>query len=216
MSGFYILYHSLIFSALILALYSYRKTGENIYVASLLIITLITELLAEVLIKLQFEFVWAYHIYTPLNYTFLALHFHQHIKNEKVKKAIIYSIVGFCLFCLGMSALFYRFKEFPGLCITVDGCLIILICIYYLFNINPDSEQEFFKRSEVWIAVGLLFFFGGTSLFNGVYTALFNMDKDKAIRLFSMINKPLNIFLYLCFNIAMLCSVIRKKYIIRQ
>ncbi len=148
MSGFYILYHSLIFSALILALYSYRKTGENIYVASLLIITLITELLAEVLIKLQFEFVWAYHIYTPLNYTFLALHFHQHIKNEKVKKAIIYSIVGFCLFCLGMSALFYRFKEFPGLCITVDGCLIILICIYYLFNINPDSEQEFFKRSN--------------------------------------------------------------------
>ena len=211
MSGFYILYHSLIFSAFLLALYSYRKTRENIYMVLLLVLTLATELLAEVLISYKLEFVWAYHIYTPINYTFLALHFHQHIKSIQVKKIIIFSIIGFCLFCLIMSSFFYKFKEFPGLCITVDGFLVIIICIYYLFNINPGSEKRFFKSSEVWIAVGLLFFFGGTSFFNGVYTALFNMDKAKAIQLFSIINKPLNIFLYLCFNIAMLCSIIRKK-----
>ena len=217
MSLFYIAYHFLLLIGLCLGIYVIRKGNKKYkFITWLLGITLFVELLAEVLIKIKIEFVWAYHLYTPFNYALLALHFKQFFVNKGVKKAVNISIMVFFIFSYSLSILLYNLTDFPGLIITVDGLLIVIICVYYLLNINPEDEKVFFRNANVWISIGLIFFFGGTSFFNGVYTKLFELDKGTALQLFGIINKPLNILLYSSINIGLLCLAVRKKSIILQ
>ena len=198
-------------------MYVVIKRSKNYrYLTLLLGITLLTELIAEILINFKVDFVWIYHLYTPVNFALLALHFNQLFTKKFVKKAIIISIFGFFIFSYSLSMFIYRFTDFPGIIITIDGLLMVVICVYYLLNIDPEFEPIFFQNPNVWISIGLICFFGGTAFFNGVYTKLLQLDKVSALKLFGVINKPLNILLYSSINIGLLCLVARKKYTIQQ
>ena len=64
----------------------------------------------------------------------------------------------------------------------------------------------------VWV----YFFFSAVPfLFNGIYTSFFDIDKSQALKLFGIINKPLNIVLYSFIIIGIVCSIRKKKPIIQ-
>ena len=194
----------------------YKGDKRFFYLAWLLGITLFVELMAEVLIRLNKEFVWAYHLYTPFNYAFFALYLRQYISSATVKKLIIFSIVLFFAVSYSLSGFLYDFNDFPGICITINGLLLTAISVYYIFNINQQEGLSFLKNPNIWIVIGILFFFGGTAFFNGVYTKLMNLNKARALNLFGIINKPLNISLYSCINIGLVCRAAIGKFTFRQ
>lgn len=211
---FYFIYYPLLVSGFILGLKTaIKKDGCFFLIAVLLGITLLEESVVGVLRITGKSFTWIYHLYTPINFILFALFFRQYINNRVVQQLIVLAVIFILGFDYAISIWLYNFDRFPGLLITVNGFLLTLICIFYLFNISADIP--FFKNPVVWITIGVLLYFGGTAYFNGVYTKLLNMEEDKALELFGIINQPLNLVLYSCINIGFICCLRQKKYIYR-
>lgn len=216
MNAYYIIYHSLIFLALVLAFISYTKgyTRAKFFII-LLFITLAVELLAEILHANKMPFVWAYHGFVVIEYTLLCLYFLGAASSIKGRRVIVYSIPAFATFSIWVSYFLYAFRSFPGVNINVSGLLLFISFTYLLFNLKMDAPVFVFNHPDFWISIGILIFFGGTFLFNGVYTRLLNFDEQKAMELFGIINKPLNLLLYSCIIIGLTCSIRNKRYIIQ-
>lgn len=209
---FYFIYYPLLVAGFILGLSTAIKKDSRFFlIAVLLGITLLVESFVGGLRVAGKSFVWVYHLYTPFNFILFALFFRQYINSRIIKQLIVLAVIFIFVFNYAVSWQMYQFNSFPGLLITVNGFLLMLICIFYFFNISDDIP--FFKNPVVWIAMGVLLYFGGTAYFNGVYTKMLNLEQTKALALFGMINQPLNLVLYSCINIGFICCLRQKKYI---
>jgi hypothetical protein len=59
--------------------------------------------------------------------------------------------------------------------------------------------------------LGWLTFFTGTVFSNGLYSYLQGLDREQALALFAIVNKPLNIILYSCNITGFICAAIQKS-----
>jgi hypothetical protein len=177
---------------------------------ALLAITLAMELTVSWLFPQKIEFLWMYHLYTIVEYSMLCTYF-MHIAMMRYKKLLIASIILFAIGSLSISAWYYHFASFPGININVEGVIICIICAYILMNLDFRVFSAIYQHPDFWICLGLLIFFGGTFVSNGLYTYLYGIDPAQAKRLFASINQPLNLTLYTAFNIGFLCAL-RRKY----
>jgi hypothetical protein len=214
MSFYYFIYYSLIISSILLSFVAFKKGHKRFLVlAVLLFVTLIVEYSSELLIKHGREFVWMYHLFSPIEYTLIAIFLISAIKESKVKKLFRVTIPAFILFSLLISFFFYQFKTMPGINLAVEGLLVSGISTYRLFNLDAQENPVIFGHADFWICTGLLIFFGVCSFFFGIYTPLFKLSTNDAFSLFGLIVDPLNLVLYSFITIGLLCLVQKKKYI---
>lgn len=214
LSTYYIIYHSLILTALVLSAIAYRQGNSKfIYLTILLFVTLVVELLAEGLSKKDKPFVWSYHIFVVVEYALLCCYCLSALATENYRHTIRISVPVFIIFSLCVSYFWYQFQSFPGINISTEGFLLFILFTYLLFNLDIDMYKPVYHHPDFWIAIGVLIFFGGTFFFNGIYTRLLNLDAEKAKQLFGIINKPLNLLLYSCMIIGLLCSIQKRSYI---
>jgi len=215
MSTYNFFYNGLIFVAFLFAsvafFFGYKRFG---ILSLLLLITSIVEITVLILLKKRIDFTWIYHLYNLVEYTLLILFLRPVIKSKEVFNILTLSIPIFLIIGFSISLFFYHFKNFPGININIEGLLLFLICAYILFTLEVIEHKSILTNPNLWICSGVLIFFGCTFLFNGVYTYIVDLDEIKGMRLFSMINRPLNIILYLFIIIGILCLPIRKRPII--
>src|SRR5205085_9522142 len=121
------------------------------------------------------------------------------------------SIPLFFIFSYFISWSFYQFRDFPGINISTEGFLLFLICTVLLFNLEVVEDENVFLNPDLWIALGILIFEGGTFFYNFIYTKMAALDTAKALELFGLINKPLNLCLYTFINIGLICLLKRKR-----
>lgn len=215
MNTYYIIYHSLIFIALVLAIIAAKRGAAAMpFLVWLLSLILSVELLAEYFIYLKKPFVWAYHLFVTAHYGLLCAYY-LHTGGTQRRNPVLLSIPIFILFSLGVSTLVYRFSLFPGININVAGALLFIIFTHLLFNLENSAAAPVYKHPNFWIAIGVLLFFGGTFMVNGIYTPLLRLDDKKAVELYLTINRPLNLAQYSCFIIGLLCSIPKRKYILQ-
>jgi hypothetical protein len=179
----------------------------------LLFATLAVELLAEALSRSHKAFVWSYHIFVVVEYALLCYYCLSALATAAYRRTIRLSVPVFIAFSLYVSYFWYHFQSFPGINISTEGLLLFILFTYLLFHLDIDRYMPVYHHSDFWIAIGVLIFFGGTFFFNGIYTRLLNMDAAKAMDLFGIINKPLNLLLYSCIIIGLLCSIQKRSYI---
>jgi len=211
---FYKVYYSLLLLGCLLGAYLVVKKDKRfLAITMLLAISLGVEICAHILIRSKKGFVWIYHLYTPVNYGLFAYYFSQYLANRVIKKLVLWSILAFGIISYTLSITLYHFKDFPGVCITINGLFLTVICVYYLLTAEININLSYFKNPNIWIAIGVLVFFGGTAFYNGVYTKMMQLNRERALELFGIINKPLIIFLYSCINIGLICRLVIKKFI---
>ena len=212
----YIIYHILIVLSVILSFVAIYN-GHKRYLPLLLVLifTELVEITAQFSVLKNLSFVWLYHVFVFIEYSFLALYLRLSIQVHKVKILISLSIPVFIVFSLLISRYFYHFMDFPGINISTEGLLLFVFCTVLLFNLEVVENESVFFNPDVWIVVGILIFYGGTFFYNGVFTKLLEMDPDKALKLFGVINKPLNLCLYTFINIGLVCLLKRKRYIMQ-
>jgi hypothetical protein len=213
LSTYNIIYNGLIFIAFLLSLIAFLKGYKRfIFLSTLLFITSVVELIVLRLIKKELNFTWLYHVYNIVEYPFLSLFLIDAIKVVKIIRLVKVSILIFIGIGLSISYFYYGFIDLPGLNINIEGILLSIICIYILFNLEVLDNHSILANSNFWICSGILIYFGTTFFFNGVYTKIVNIDEGKAAELFSIINRPLNVFLYSFIIIGILCLLIKKKH----
>jgi hypothetical protein len=216
MAPYFIVYHGLIFSAFVLSFVAHFMGHKRfVYLWVLLLLTFGVEIFAEIAIRLRKEFVWSYHVFNLFEYTLLVLFLLPLVRNGTIRRVVQISIPLFVGASLYMSLTFYRFSDLPALNIDLEGILLFVFCTYLLFNLDIDTERQIWYKPDLWILTGPLIFFGGTFFYNGVYTNFFHMDQSNALKLFAIVNMPLNLLLYACFNTGLLCLIIKKRYFIR-
>lgn len=212
MSTHNIVYNTLILAAFILSLIASLKGYKRFGLLSLLLfITSVLELSVLYLIEKETDFTWLYHIYNVVEYALLCLFLADAINSAAIAKVIKVSIPLFILTGLSVSYFYYSFSGFPGLNINIEGLLLSIICVYILFNMEVIEKASIFSNYYFWICSGILIFFGTTFFFNGIYTRIAKIDGDRALILFSTINRPLNIILYSFIIIGILCLLMKKK-----
>jgi hypothetical protein len=198
--------------ALVLATISYRKGHKpSLFLIPLMLSTLVVELIAEFCYKKGIDFTWAMHVFVVLEYSLFCLYYLQAVANPKGKKIVARSIVLFMVFSLSVSYFFYQFRAMPGINITTEGFLLFIIFTHLLFNLDTAMQLPIYKHANFWIATGVLAFFGGASLFFGVYTPLLNIDTKKALSLFGAIVQPLNLLFYSCIIVGLLFTIWKWK-----
>jgi hypothetical protein len=216
MSAYYIIYNGLIFVSFILSLMAFLKGHKRyLFLSILFLLTFVVEIAVEVMIKKDMDFTWLYHCYNMIEYPMIALFFIRYIKNTTAKLVVKFSMLVCFLACLALSFFHYHFMDFPGLNINIEAIFLSALCIYILFNLDTAQERPLLKSEEFWISAGILIFFGTTFFFNGVYGRLINVNTNKALEFFALINKPLNLTLYLFIIIGITCLLTNKKHLTR-
>ena len=173
-------------------------------------ITVSEELIVAWMIATKQEFIWIYHIYGLFEYALFSIFFLQ-VVSSKVRTLILTSIPLFAIMSLSISHWYYNFAAFPGANINTEGVFICIICTYVFLNLDIHQFSAIHKNPDFWICLGLLVFFAGTFFSNGLLAYMYNNDRDRAFRLFSIINKPFNLILYVCIIIGFLCAIPRKS-----
>jgi hypothetical protein len=211
---FYLAYHSLILIALMLAVTAYRKgKTKALYLMLVLLATFVVETAAGVLkfyhVKGQ---AWIYHVYNLFEYSFLALYYLKNCPVARFKPAVRVSIPLFIVFGLSVSGWLYQFKSMPALNLNVEGCLLFLMYTHLLFSIETDMFTPVRQHPDFWIATGVLVFFGGAFVFFNVYRMLLHLNYLQTLAMFGRIMGPLNVFLYICLIIGLLCLHRNRTY----
>jgi hypothetical protein len=200
-------YITLMFIAFLLSVYTWKKFDSKvIYIVLVLLLGLITEFIV-ILIKAQkIDHAVLYHIYIPAEYTLFALFFRTKTAKKKIDRVILYSVPGYIITSLILSAFFYHFKGFPSLNSNIEGFLIIIWSVWLLNSFDGFEETSIFMKPTLWLCMGLIVFYAGNFIFNSYYNHIKNTDKALAKMLNEYINNGLNIFLYLTMSISFLCT----------
>lgn len=213
MSNYYIVYHSLLLLCLALSFVAFLRGRKRFLILSAVFTaTLIVEIGAEILIRRRINFTFIYHLFNPVEFALFALYLMQCIRLKKLRKIICFAIPLYFIVSIGISIAFYSMNGFPGININLEGLLLSLLSAWMLFNLEITEDIPVYLVAEFWICSALLIFFGCTFLVNGVYTNLLHMETVKAKQLFSLLNKPLNIVMYVLIIIGVTCSILKKRY----
>ena len=210
------MYNSLILVAFVLSFIAFTRGYKGFGILSfLLFITSMVELLVLYLNDKNVDFTWLYHIYNVIEYALLSSFLVYSIASKRIVRLVKISIPFFVLLGLSLSYFKYQFTGFPGLNINIEGFLLSVICIYILFNLEVIQEGSIFSNYNFWICSGILIFFGTTFFYNGVFTKISSLSIEKAMLLFSTINRPLNIILYSFIITGISCLLASRKHIIQ-
>ncbi len=206
-------YITLMFIAFLLSVYTWKKIDRKvIYIAIVLLLGLITEFIVLFIKTQKADHSVLYHIYLPVEYTLFALFFRTKTAKKKIDRFILYSIPCYIITSIILSVFFYHFKGLPSLNFNIEGFLIIIWSVWLLNSFDEFEETSIFMKPELWLCMGLIFFYAGTFIFTGYYTYLKKTDEALADTLNGYINNGLNIFLYFTMSISFICSLKIKKY----
>ena len=172
--------------------------------------TLGVELLAEWLIYHHKEFAWMYHVFVVIEYGLLCAYFYRVVASRAWKKWIAWSIPVYAVVSIALSLYMYEPSDLPGQNINIEGILVSVMCALVLFNLDSRLHANITHHPDFWICCGLLIFFAGTFFSNGIFSYLMSLDREQARKMFSMVNKPLNLILYSCLIVGFICAKLRK------
>lgn len=156
-------------------------------------------------------YLFAYHIFIPVEYSLLAFFYHLHLPMRWAKRASLTSIPIVVIFCF-----FYSYQngitQMPALQFTLAGLCVIALALISIFSIDDFYDVPILANPRFLISVGVLIFYSGTMLLMGSYNYLKESTPESAKLLFRMINTTLNFIMYSLFITAFICtSKIRKS-----
>jgi len=94
--------------------------------------------------------------YVILEFTLLTYLFHLYIKNNLIRKLILYSPVLFILFCIFEFST-EKIPGIPFLPISVAHITLLCLIIYYLFEVMQETVLEpIYQKAIFWISVAFI------------------------------------------------------------
>jgi hypothetical protein len=100
--------------------------------------------------------------FTVIEYLFFSLFLYYIIKNAQFKKLILYSAIPFIILCI-ITFLYDKNNRFDSISASVEAILIIIFCIFYLYEqINKPEISFIYLSYTFWFTIGFLIYLSGT------------------------------------------------------
>lgn len=155
-----------------------------------------------------------YNFFSVFEFSFYFFILGEIIKNVRVKKIVRAIIWLYGLLAIGNIIFIQKIYGFPSLTYMIGAFLIVVICIYYFFELFQISHSVTLVRQPAfWICSGLLFFYCCS------FPIFASMNLTKTLPLFifrnfGLIVNILNVLLYSSFTIAFVCRLRTRKSIL--
>jgi hypothetical protein len=205
-----------IFIALVASLNAYFRRKDDVYLRLFpffLFLTLLVES-ASLFGLIRGDANHAmYNFFSVLEFTFYLFVVGEIIRNTRIKRLVRYTIWLYGLLALVNIIFYQKIYGFPSLTYMIGAFLIVVICIYYFFELFQISHSVTLVRQPAfWICSGLLFFYCCS------FPIFASMNLTKTLppfifRNFGVIVNILNVLLYSSFTIAFVCRLRTRKSI---
>ena len=142
-----------------------------------------------------------FNIFFGMEYLFYFFLFYKEFKNQKMKYLIGVFVMVFIVF-YAVNVFFEKgLFIFNTPTYIFGGVLTIIICLLYFVSLFLANETiNYFRIPMFWIAVGLLFYYVGNSVYMSLLDYIVMNNIDKGGRLYAIMTVILNILLYALFT----------------
>lgn len=167
----------------------------------ILLLTFLASIYSANMAKLKNN-LFIFHIATPLEFTVLALLYRKMICNKRVKKVISFFIPLFLVFSFFSAVFLQPLTSNNSNTIILASVIIILLVLFFLRETLLLQQVTFLHRFPMfWISVGLLFYYTGGLIIEGMLNYMISHSMDLARRVF-MIGYVFKYLLFILFIIA--------------
>jgi hypothetical protein len=195
------LYYMLMVISFTISIFFYKTSASVKMISQLLLVSIATEMIVEICKAKNYQYYLVYHLFTPIEYTYIVLYFYYSVSSSLFKKYCIASIICFIAICFVEIVLNSNLQNFPRFLSYIECFLIIVFSIVALLYIEVDPLKPIFKVADFWFAIAFLFFNSGLFI-----VLFFNHEEDKEIKqIFYIINRISNCLLYSLLSIGFLC-----------
>lgn len=156
-----------------------------------------------------------YNLFTAVEFIFYGFVFFINLENKYFKQIVLFFLPFFTIAAL-LNLLFIQGlnKTFNSYTLVFGSFFIVIFCCFYFYeSVSTDkidlrlSRQPFF-----WISSGLLIFYLGSVIINALFQYLSSTEfKLEGIKIYTIINRSLNVILYTFFSIAFFLCPNNKK-----
>jgi len=173
-----------------------------------LVLTLFVESATPLrLIRFHGNNAWFFNIFTTIEFLYYSSVFY-FILQSAFQKKVIFLIALFFLAFAGINILFIQgFYKFHTISYRVGAVMIVVWCFLYFRQLLQSSEYIILIRNSFfWITIGLLFFYLGYFFYFSAFDYIVYNKISFNLKLWIIISNILNILLYSCFLIALICQ----------
>lgn len=205
------IYIKIYIALLLIALLSYaalrRKERHAKWVILYLLLCLATTIAALGILKLGWKNnLVLFHLFTPLEYTVLSLLYYSVLSSARLKRLVLLSIPVFIAIAAVFSLFVQKYHTDSNSYSTIlQSILIILSSMFFLREVlllqQVTSLQSF---PLFWVSVGLLFYFTGSLITEGMMNYFFRYDMKLALRAYHF-GYVFKYLMFLMFTIGALC-----------
>ena len=128
-------------------------------------------LIISFLVALGFSFLYIFdskekyyivvRFYNVIEYTILAYFFSLHIKNNIVKKSLLFSPILFALYCI-FNYVNIPKPELPFVPLVIEYVTLLIFIIYFFFEVMQDITTEpVYQKPVFWISAAFILNFSG-------------------------------------------------------
>lgn len=148
-----------------------------------------------------------FHISTPLEYLLISLLYRDALVNKNVRRMINISIPVFFI----LSILFSLFIQKPvvnnSYMVLVEYVILIFLSLFYLREILLLQQVTVLHRFPMfWISVGILFYYTGNLIIEGMLNYMINHSMELALRTYRL-SYVFKYLIFLLFIIGAVCSM---------
>lgn len=204
MNGWVYAYYVLLVACFIISLFHLQYREVKI-LSVLLAVSIITEVIVELIGTEGLGFFIVYHFFVVLEYSLITIILRSGITDYRWRL-----LMGVSIFVFGIVSLFYSFvlggwRAFPGINITIESFLVICWCLLSFFSITPDSEASIFRHPVFWITLAFFIYFAASVSVNAFYNLLLENDTARARHFFAVLNSLSNYLLYIMLIKGVVC-----------
>jgi len=210
MSNFFIILY-FVFFVLTLFVYiiRYKQTGEyGKFIILLMALWLIISATAIYLFKYAGvkNNLYLFHISTPIEYVLICLIYMNAISGAWLKKFVYWSMPVYVLLCIIFSSFIEKPDTNNSSTGVIESVLLVLISLLFLRETLVLQQVEDLKRYPMfWISVGVLAYYLGTLLIEGLYNYLVSRSIELATKVYK-IEHVFKYLLFVLFIVAAFCN----------
>lgn len=212
------IYTKIYIAFLLLALLSYIAARRNERHAKWIILylglCLVTTIAGVGVLKLGWENnLFLFHLFTPLEYTVLSLLYYNVLSSKRLKQVVLVSIPVFILTAAVFSLFIQKYQTDSNSYVTIiESILIFLSSMFFLREVLLLQQVTSLQNFPLfWVSVGILFYFTGSLITEGMMNYFFRHDMDMALRAYHF-GYVFKYLMFLMFTIGAFCRPATGRY----
>jgi hypothetical protein len=175
--------------------------------ATLLLLSIVTEVLAEVNIYKKINYYAYYHIFTLAEYTLISLVLRNCVESAIFRRVMLISIPVFIVGSTLIICFIQDVSKMPSISGGIEGILIMLWCLRVFHDLRVSDRYDIFSNPSFWLGLAFFSYYIIVTPFNSVFNIL---QEDEtygklSTKMFSVINSIANYLLYSLCMISFYC-----------